>query len=97
MFGQFAIFAGLAVVFSYAASEIAKYGTAPINHIEILTYPVFFGTAANMFEGAGVMIPLRRAMKRPEKFNIVLSINFSIVTIVCLVFGIVGYLAYGKR
>ncbi|KAI7887539.1 hypothetical protein K492DRAFT_139636 [Lichtheimia hyalospora FSU 10163] len=58
-------------------------------------YPVFIGTAVYSFEGIGLIIPIRDAMERPEKFPLVLTIVMGIVaTVLCLV-GSLGYVAFG--
>ncbi|KAI9313574.1 transmembrane amino acid transporter protein-domain-containing protein [Dichotomocladium elegans] len=59
-------------------------------------YPVFVGTAVYSFEGIGLIIPIRDAMEKPEKFPMVLTIVMVIVaTILCAV-GAMGYVAFGS-
>lgn len=48
-------------------------------------------------KGIGIIIPLQRAILKPEKFPTVLNANFAIVSVAYIGFGVVGYLAYGQN
>lgn len=60
-------------------------------------YAVFIGTAIYAFEGIGLIIPIRDAMKRPEHFPRVLVLVMFIVAIVLTIVGGLGYIANGSR
>lgn len=61
--------------------------------------PLFFGTAIYLFEGIGLVLPLKNAMKKPEDFSRpmgVLNVGMVILTVVFIAFGVVGYWKYGE-
>ncbi|KAJ2957556.1 hypothetical protein NQZ79_g6733 [Umbelopsis isabellina] len=60
-------------------------------------YAVFIGTAIYAFEGIGLIIPIRDAMKKPEHFPRVLVLVMFIVAAVLTVIGGLGYIANGSR
>ncbi|CAO3665708.1 unnamed protein product [Umbelopsis vinacea] len=60
-------------------------------------YAVFIGTAIYAFEGIGLIIPIRDAMKHPEHFPRVLVLVMFIVASVLTIIGGLGYIANGSR
>ncbi|KAG2171449.1 hypothetical protein INT43_009110 [Umbelopsis isabellina] len=60
-------------------------------------YAVFIGTAIYAFEGIGLIIPIRDAMKKPEHFPRVLVMVMVIVGVVLTIVGGLGYIANGSR
>ncbi|KAG2180396.1 hypothetical protein INT44_003400 [Umbelopsis vinacea] len=60
-------------------------------------YAVFIGTAIYAFEGIGLIIPIRDAMKRPEHFpRVLVTVMFIVATVLTLIGGL-GYIANGSR
>ncbi|KAG2222420.1 hypothetical protein INT45_009432 [Circinella minor] len=58
-------------------------------------YPVFVGTAVYSFEGIGLIIPIRDAMEKPEKFPTVLTMVMVLVATALCAVGSLGYVAFG--
>ncbi|KAI8582122.1 hypothetical protein K450DRAFT_229112 [Umbelopsis ramanniana AG] len=64
------------------------------NHYD---YAVFIGTAIYAFEGIGLIIPIRDAMKHPEHFpRVLVTVMFIVATVLTLIGGL-GYIANGSR
>lgn len=49
------------------------------------------------FEGIGMVIPVIEGMKQPEKFPSVLNLGMVIVTLIFVLIGVIGYVAYGEN
>ena len=60
------------------------------------TLPLFFGGVAFAFEGIGVVLPLENKMARPQNAVRVVSVGMTIVVLLYISFGVLGYLAYGS-
>ena len=62
--------------------------------------PLFFGTAIYIFEGIGLVLPLKNAMENPEKFSKkfgVLNVGMVILASLFVSFGTIGYWKYGEN
>ncbi|CCE61970.1 hypothetical protein TPHA_0B02980 [Tetrapisispora phaffii CBS 4417] len=59
-------------------------------------WSVFIGTAIFAFEGIGLIIPVQDSMKHPEHFPFVLFLVILTATVLFILIGTIGYLAYGK-
>ncbi|KAG0603923.1 hypothetical protein M758_10G130800 [Ceratodon purpureus] len=57
--------------------------------------PFAVGVAIYCFEGFGMTLTLEASMKRPEKFPRILALSFTGITGLYLLFGFIGYLAFG--
>ncbi|KAI8127858.1 Proton-coupled amino acid transporter 4 [Lucilia cuprina] len=60
---------------------------------------LFFGTALFSFEGVALILPLRNAMKKPEKFNSrygVLNVTMVGITSIFIITGFISYLRWGE-
>ena len=54
-----------------------------------------FVQALYTFEGIGLVMPMRRAMRNPDNYLIVLDTGFVIVALMVLSFGTIGYIGFG--
>lgn len=61
--------------------------------------PLFFGTAIYLFEGIGLILPLKNAMRKPTNFSKplgVLNVGMIFLTTTFISFGFIGYWKYGE-
>lgn len=91
---------GLVISFYYASQDLPNLSERDFLPSDISRLPLFFGTAIFAFEGISLVLPLQNAMREPHKFsNItgVLNIGMSIVTLIFISFGMIGYWKYGEQ
>ena len=65
-------------------------------YASMASFPTAFGSAVFAYEGIAVVLPLRNAMKEPEHFKSVLNWGMSIVTILYVSLGVIGYVTFGE-
>jgi amino acid permease len=58
-------------------------------------FPLFLGTAIFAYEGIGLIIPLQRSMKEPEKFPKVLRNSMYIISLAMFIVGGLSYYIFG--
>ncbi|KAI8140959.1 transmembrane amino acid transporter protein-domain-containing protein [Fennellomyces sp. T-0311] len=100
LFADVLIVSGLLILLACDMYEIFSGGTAsPGPNVEWWfnpsAYPVFIGTAVYSFEGIGLIIPIRDAMEKPEKFPMVLTLVMVLVATALCAVGSLGYIAFG--
>lgn len=91
-----AMAASLVLIYYYSFTHI----TVPIDLPKVgnaRDYPLFFGTAIFAFEGIGVVLPLENKMQKPQDFSKVLYLGMSIVTLLYISLGTVGYICFGEH
>jgi len=86
---------GIAVVLAEVAPLIGERNDLRLEHHE--DAPIFFGMATYTFEGIGLALPLRNAMKEPESFQFVWCTTLACLTAFFVLFGSMGYAAYGEE
>ncbi|XP_069701031.1 proton-coupled amino acid transporter-like protein pathetic isoform X2 [Periplaneta americana] len=88
---------GIAVTFYFISQDLPS----PSEREYVASWtkiPLFFGTVIYSFEGIGLVIPLQNEMKKPGQFTSafgVLNIGMTIVSILLITMGFLGYLKYG--
>lgn len=96
---------GILVVISYDLKQFNIHETVESDHtLDALRLslvssklPYFVGVALYCYEGMGVILHIHESMEHKESFNKVLVGTMFVVTSVYLIFGTLGYLAYGQE
>lgn len=60
-------------------------------------YVVTFGTCIYLFEGTGLILPLKKTAKNPQNFSKVMVISLCIFMAIVLAFGFSNYFSYGDN
>lgn len=91
------ILMGLVYVFYYDVRTIvANHGFSDIRNFNPQDWTVMVGTAIFAFEGIGLVIPIKEAMKKPSDFPAVLAGVMLFFTIVMVIMGTFSYAAFGS-
>uniref|UniRef100_A0A8D1MR83 Amino acid transporter transmembrane domain-containing protein n=1 Tax=Sus scrofa TaxID=9823 RepID=A0A8D1MR83_PIG len=61
------------------------------------TFLLFFGTAIFTFEGVGIVLSLKNQMKHPQQFSFVLYLGMSLVIVLYICLGTLGYMKFGSN
>jgi solute carrier family 36 (proton-coupled amino acid transporter) len=91
---------GLVISFYYASQDLPNINERDFLPSDISTLPLCFATAIFAFEGISLVLPLQNAMKEPHKFSKVtgvLNVGMTLVTIIFISFGMIGYWKYGDK
>mmetsp|Transcript_95992 Transcript_95992/g.291589 ORF Transcript_95992/g.291589 Transcript_95992/m.291589 type:complete len:500 (+) Transcript_95992:88-1587(+) len=88
---------GLGVVLVTSAVLICSSAPAfePTVPFKSDTCGIFIGTAIFTFEGLPMMLPIQSSMREPERFLPLFKWLFPCIALLFVVFGLLGYLAYG--
>ncbi|XP_045491993.1 proton-coupled amino acid transporter-like protein pathetic [Colias croceus] len=82
----------------YICDEFPEFDSKP-KAVDIGRLPLFVGTVIFAMEGIGVVLPVENTMAKPQHFlgcPGVLNITMSIVVLLYMIMGILGYLKYGE-
>ncbi|XP_035290557.1 proton-coupled amino acid transporter 1-like isoform X1 [Anguilla anguilla] len=93
---NFAMCGSAVVIFWYSLTNIQYPISLPYAG-KAADYPLFFGIAIFAFEGIGVVLPLENRMQRPQTFSKVLYLGMTLVTLLYLSLGTIGYLCFGDQ
>ncbi|XP_002744447.1 proton-coupled amino acid transporter 3 isoform X2 [Callithrix jacchus] len=85
----------MALIFEYIMQGIPYPSHLPLM-ANWKTLLLFFGTAIFTFEGVGMVLPLKNQMKHPQQFSFVLYLGMSIVIILYICLGTLGYMKFGS-
>ncbi|XP_045678663.1 proton-coupled amino acid transporter 3 [Phyllostomus hastatus] len=85
----------MALIFEYITQEIPDPSNLPLM-ADWKTFLLFFGTAIFTFEGVGMVLPLKNQMKHPQNFSFVLYFGMSLVIILFICLGTLGYMKFGS-
>ncbi|XP_022273495.1 proton-coupled amino acid transporter 3 isoform X5 [Canis lupus familiaris] len=85
----------MALIFEYIIKEIPDPSSLPLM-ASWKTFLLFFGTAIFTFEGVGMVLPLKNQMKHPQHFSFVLYLGMSLVIILYICLGTLGYMKFGS-
>ncbi|CAK1551927.1 unnamed protein product [Leptosia nina] len=82
----------------YICDEFPDFDSKP-KSVDVGRLPLFIGTVIFAMEGIGVVLPVENTMAKPQHFlgcPGVLNITMSIVVLLYMIMGILGYLKYGE-
>jgi proton-coupled amino acid transporter len=80
---------GQAAVSNVGTSHLSWSGNA-------LGFAMFFGNTIFAYEAIGVVLPVENKMKNPGHAKYIIYISMSIVVSIYILFGLLGYLAFGN-
>ena len=90
---------GILITYYYATLDLPHISER--NNVSSLhKLPLFFGTAIYIFEGIGLVLPLKNAMENPENFSKrfgVLNVGMVGLATLFVSFGTIGYWKYGEE
>ncbi|XP_072810499.1 proton-coupled amino acid transporter 3 isoform X2 [Vicugna pacos] len=84
----------MALIFEYIVQGIPDPRNLPLM-ASWKTFLVFFSTAIFTFEGVGMVLSLKNQMKHPQEFSFVLYLGMSLIIILYICLGTLGYMKFG--
>lgn len=93
------MFTGIVITFYYTTRDLPDITDRRMATTSLHKLPLFFGTAIYLFEGIGLVLPLKNAMRKPSNFSRplgVLNVGMIFLTTMFVSFGFVGYWKYGE-
>ncbi|XP_077965626.1 proton-coupled amino acid transporter 1-like isoform X2 [Styela clava] len=91
-----AILISVGMILRYLTPNLPPVTSRPFI-AEITDFPLFVGGVIYAFEGIGVILPLENAMRTPEYFPKIIYIGMTMISILYIVFGFIGYLKFGSK
>ncbi|ODV78516.1 uncharacterized protein CANTADRAFT_82387 [Suhomyces tanzawaensis NRRL Y-17324] len=92
------IIVGLVIIFYYSGVQLLTYGVGPnIQHFNSKNWSMLIGVAVTSFEGIGLILPIEASMAQPEKFPMVLFVGMTVITVLFVGIGTVGYSSFGDE
>nr|XP_004666582.2 proton-coupled amino acid transporter 3 [Jaculus jaculus] len=85
----------LALIFEYLIQELPHTSSLPLAG-SWKTFFLFLGTAIFTFEGVGMVLPLKNQTKNPQQFSCVLYGGMSLVIVLYVCLGTLGYMKFGS-
>ncbi|XP_041972790.1 proton-coupled amino acid transporter-like protein CG1139 isoform X4 [Aricia agestis] len=82
----------------YICAEFPTFDSRPMS-VDIGRLPLYIGTVIFAMEGIGVVLPVENTMAKPQHFlgcPGVLNLTMSIVVLLYMIMGMLGYLRYGE-
>ena len=74
----------------------ANHGVSDVINFNARDWTLFVGTAIFTFEGIGLVIPVKEAMRQPAKFPSVLAGVLIVITLIYIIVGALSYAAFGS-
>ncbi|KAF9949304.1 neutral amino acid transporter [Mortierella alpina] len=92
------IIVGLVYLYAYDIKELVinEGSPQPLQLFNSKDFGLFIGTAVFSYEGIGMVIPICGSMAEPKQFPRALTIVLSVVCVLLVSFGAMGYAAYGE-
>lgn len=89
---------GIGITFYYIFQDLPDISERRLATLSWSKLPLFFGTVIYLFEGIGLILPLKNSMKNPSNFSRpigVLNVGVSMHIVLFLALGVFGYWKYG--
>ena len=80
----------------FATSRAAVLHKRGVELSSFASLPLFFGSASFAYNGIGVVLPLENKMRQPQNAIKVITLTMLIITSLFTVFGVLGYLTFGR-
>ena len=92
------VFYCLMATLGYSIASIQQHSRACSSEaiVDPAKWIMFTASSVTVIEGIGVVLPIENSVRNPEKFPVVLRATLSGIIAIYLVYGVVGYLAYGS-
>lgn len=90
---------GIGITFYYIFQDLPDINERSLATLSWSKLPLFFGTVIYLFEGIGLVLPLKNSMKNPSNFSKpagVLNVGVSMQTVLFICLGVFGYWQYGE-
>lgn len=88
---------GLVACLVWSCTVLATDGPAPgIHMFNRASCFLFLGSVAVAFEGMSLVLPIKRSMKRPERFEALVATSMAGLCVLVWSIGAMGYLAFGN-
>ena len=81
----------------FATSRAAVLHKRGVELSSFASLPLFFGSASFAYNGIGVVLPLENKMRQPQNAIKVITLTMLIITSLFTVFGVLGYLTFGRN
>ncbi|KAF9328307.1 neutral amino acid transporter [Linnemannia elongata] len=93
------IIVGLIYLYAYDIKQLVIHqgSPTPLQLFNSKDFGLFIGTAVFSYEGIGMVIPICSSMANPKQFPRALTIVLSVVCVLLVSFGALGYAAYGEN
>ncbi|KAF9186575.1 neutral amino acid transporter [Haplosporangium sp. Z 767] len=93
------IIVGLIYLYVYDIKQLVinNGSPTPLRLFNNQDFGLFIGTAVFSYEGIGMVIPICGSMADPKQFPRALTIVLSVVCVLLVSFGALGYAAYGEQ
>jgi solute carrier family 36 (proton-coupled amino acid transporter) len=91
---------GIGITFFYIFQDLPDISERELAVVSWSKLPLFFGTVIYLFEGIGLVLPLKNSMKNPSNFSRpagVLNVGVGMQTILFITLGVFGYWQYGEK
>lgn len=99
MVANVSVAASVIIIF-YFCAEALSHRSSGLSDLPLFAplsrFPTAFGSAVFSYEGIAVVLPLKNSMNEPEKFGRVLNLGMTVVTIMYISLGVVGFITFGE-
>lgn len=92
--------AGIGITLYYIFQDLPDIKERDLAVLSWSKLPLFFGTVIYLFEGIGLVLPLKNSMKNPSNFSRpigVLNVGVGMQTVLFITLGVFGYWKYGPE